>query len=70
VGLSGPFTLLEFDGALPDLLYRDSGRDMSLTSGGYPGTGEYADDFEVLLESALSATDSVELMRQAAEDMS
>jgi len=70
VGLSGPFTLLEFDGALPDLLYRDSGRDMSLTSGGYPGTGEYANDFEVLLQSALSATDSVELMRQAAEDMS
>jgi uncharacterized protein DUF5753 len=27
LGLHGAFTLREFDGAMPDLLYRDSGRD-------------------------------------------
>jgi transcriptional regulator with XRE-family HTH domain len=70
LGLSGAFTLLEFDGAMPDLLYRDSGRDISLISGSDPRIGHYADDFEILVESALSAADSIDLMRQAAEDMS
>ena len=27
-GLSGPFTLLEFDGGLPDILYLDAGREV------------------------------------------
>jgi hypothetical protein len=70
VGLSGAFTLLEFGGAMPDLLYCDSGRDTNLITGTDPRIGQYADDFEVLLESALPATESIELMRQAAEDMS
>jgi transcriptional regulator with XRE-family HTH domain len=70
-GLSGPFTLLEFDGAMPDLLYLDAGREAALITGSDPRIGQYADDFEVLLEkSALSATESVELIRQVAEDMS
>lgn len=69
-GLSGPFTLLEFDGTMPDLLYLDSGRQVSLITGSDHRIGEYADDFEVLLESALSAAESVELILQVAEDMS
>jgi transcriptional regulator with XRE-family HTH domain len=69
-GLSGPFTLLEFDGAMPDLLYIDSGREVSLITGSDPRIGEYADDFEILVESALPAADSIELIRQVAEDMS
>ena len=69
-GLSGPFTLLEFDGSLPDLLYLDAGRDVSLITGSDPRIGLYADDFEVLLETALPAAESIELIRQAAEDLS
>jgi transcriptional regulator with XRE-family HTH domain len=69
-GLSGPFTLLEFDGAMPDLLYLDAGREATLITGSDPRIGEYADDFEVLLESALSAAESIDLIRQAAEEMS
>jgi transcriptional regulator with XRE-family HTH domain len=69
-GLSGPFTLLEFDGAMPDLLYLDAGREAALITGSDPRIGQYADDFEVLLESALSASESVEFIRRVAEDMS
>ncbi len=69
-GLSGPFTLLEFDGAMPDLLYLDAGRESSLITGTDSRIGEYADDFEVLLESALPAAESIAFIRQVAEDMS
>jgi transcriptional regulator with XRE-family HTH domain len=69
-GLSGPFTLLEFDGAMPDLLYLDAGRESSLITGSDPRIGEYAVDFEVLLENSLSAAESIDLIRQAAEEMS
>lgn len=69
-GLAGPFTLLEFDGPLPDLLYLDAGRELALITGTDPRIAEYADDFEVLLESALSASDSVQFLRAAAEAMS
>lgn len=69
-GLSGPFTLLEFDGSLGDLLYLDTGRSMTLISGDDPRIPEYADDFETLLESALSASESIALIRTVAEEMS
>ena len=69
-GLSGPFTLLEFDGPMPDLLYLDAGRELALITGSDPRIGEYADDFEVLLESALSASESIDFIREAAEAMS
>ena len=69
-GLSGPFTLLEFDGSMADLLYLDAGRDMSLITGTDPRIAEYADDFEVLVENSLPADESVALIRQAAEEMS
>jgi transcriptional regulator with XRE-family HTH domain len=71
-GLSGPFTLLEFEGGMPDLLYIDVGRGTStlISGGNEPVVGEYADDFERLIEEALSATESIEFILSAAEEMS
>jgi transcriptional regulator with XRE-family HTH domain len=71
-GLSGPFTLLEFDGGLSDLLYIDAGRGefASMVQGDDPRIAEYRDDFELLLEDALSAEKSVDLIRSVAEEMS
>jgi transcriptional regulator with XRE-family HTH domain len=71
-GLSGPFTLLEFDGGLPDVLYIDAGRGafISITSGNDSRVAEYRDDFETLLEDALPADKSIGLIRSVAEDMS
>jgi transcriptional regulator with XRE-family HTH domain len=69
-GLSSTFTLLEFDGSMPDLLYSEAGREITLVTGSDPRIAEYADDFEILVESSLSATESIEFIRQAAEDMS
>ncbi|HZR53781.1 MAG TPA: helix-turn-helix transcriptional regulator [Streptosporangiaceae bacterium] len=70
-GHTGPFTLLEFDGGLPDILYLDAGRDqISMVSGDDGRIGEYADAFEKLLGSALSAGESIEFILAAAEEMS
>jgi transcriptional regulator with XRE-family HTH domain len=70
-GLYGPFTLLEFDGGLPDVLYIDAGRGefASMVVGNEP-VAEYRDDFELLLEDALTAEKSIELIRNVAEEMS
>jgi hypothetical protein len=71
-GLYGPFTLLEFDGGLPDVLYIDAGREefVSMVVGNEPQVAEYRDDFELLLEDALSADKSIALIRRVADDMS
>jgi hypothetical protein len=69
-GTSGPFTLLEFEGAMGDILYLDSGRDQALITGSDPRIAEYADDFESLLEVSLSADESIAFIREIAEDMS
>jgi hypothetical protein len=71
-GLAGPFTLLEFDGGLPDVLYIDAGRVdfASMVAGNEPQVAEYRDDFELLLEDALSAEKSIDLIRRVAEEMS
>lgn len=71
-GLYGPFTLLEFDGGLPDVLYIDAGRAefASTVTGDDPRVAEYRDDFELLLEDALPAAQSIELIRAVAEEMS
>jgi transcriptional regulator with XRE-family HTH domain len=69
-GLSGPFTLLEFEGSMPDILYLDAGRESSLITGSDSRIGEYASDFEVLLESSLPAAESVEFIRRVAEELS
>ena len=71
-GLYGPFTLLEFDGGLPDVLYIDVGRGefATMVMGNDPRVAEYQDDFELLLEDALPADKSIELIRRVAEEMS
>ena len=71
-GLYGPFNLLEFDGGLSELLYIDAGRAefASMVMGDDPRVAEYRDDFELLLEDALSADKSIELIRRVAEEMS
>ncbi len=71
VGVSGAFTLLEFEGGMPDVLYLDLGRGpFTLISGDDPVVAEYADDFEGLVEEALPAPESIEFIQRVAEDMS
>ena len=71
IGLTGPFTLLEFEGGLPDLLYLDSGKgERASFTVSEPEVAEYADQFEVLLDYALPEPESLELLRAAAEEMS
>lgn len=70
-GLSGPFTLLEFDGALPDILYLDAGRsEIVMINDSELQVADYAYDFEALVELALPADESLEFIQGAAEDMS
>jgi len=70
-GMSGPFTLFEFEGGLPDVVYTDAGRaGFMRMSGSDQQLAEYRDDFEALLEDALPADRSIELMRSAAEELS
>jgi transcriptional regulator with XRE-family HTH domain len=71
-GFSGPFTLLEFDGGLSDVLYIETGRGAfaSMVSGSDPQIAEFQDDFEALLEDALPSDKSIELIRNVAEEMS
>ena len=69
-GLSGPFTLLEFDGGLPDVLYLDTGKEAINMLTSDDRVSEYADSFESLLEVALPAGESLEFIRAAAEEIS
>jgi transcriptional regulator with XRE-family HTH domain len=66
----GSFTLLEFEGDLADVLYIDAGRGefASIVFGG-DQVIEYRDDFESLVEKALSAEESADLMRSVAAEM-
>jgi transcriptional regulator with XRE-family HTH domain len=67
---TGPFTLLEFDGGLPDLLYLDVGRGESAsTTGDDPQVSEYADTFESLVDVSLPKEESIAFIRNAAEEM-
>jgi transcriptional regulator with XRE-family HTH domain len=70
-GLSGSFTVLGFDGALPNLLYRDTGKgDVATTTDDDQQVAEYLANFEGLLKGALSEDESVAFIRTAADDMS
>lgn len=71
-GLFGPFNLLEFASGLPDVLYIDAGRGefASMVMGNEPQVFEYRDDFELMLEEALTAAKSIEFIRHVAEEMS
>ncbi|TDD80153.1 XRE family transcriptional regulator [Actinomadura darangshiensis] len=70
LGLEGPFSILEFDGDLDDILYLEgrSGASVMIT-GEDDRLPEYRDTFELLLEQTLPADESIALMRQAAEDL-
>jgi transcriptional regulator with XRE-family HTH domain len=70
-GISSAFTLLDFDGEVPELVYLDTGRgELADITGDSPQVGEYRDQFEAALESALSKESSIAFLRQAAEEMS
>jgi len=69
-GLAGPFTLLEFEGGLPDVLYLDTGKEAINMLTSDDRVSEYADSFESLLEVALPAGESLEFIRAAAEEIS
>jgi transcriptional regulator with XRE-family HTH domain len=70
-GLFDTFTLLEFDGQLPDVLYLEAAREeYYMIAENDPRAAKYAEDFEELLVGALSAERSIELMRSVAEEMS
>ncbi len=71
-GLFDSFTLLEFEGGrLPDALYLEAAREeFTMIAGNDPQAAKYAEDFEELLEDALSAQRSIELIRHVAEEMS
>jgi transcriptional regulator with XRE-family HTH domain len=70
-GLFGPFTLLHFEGGLPEVLYIDAGRgEFTISSGDDAKASEYAADFERLLEDALPLGESIKLIRSAAQAMS
>ncbi|MEV4671634.1 MULTISPECIES: helix-turn-helix domain-containing protein [Actinomadura] len=70
LGLDGPFTILEFDGDLDDVLYLEgrSGASMMI-SGEDDKITEYRDTFELLVEQALPADQSIAMIRQAADDL-
>jgi transcriptional regulator with XRE-family HTH domain len=71
VNVAGAFTLLEFDGGLPDLLYQDAGRgEVAAITGDDPEVSEYRYLFESLLDFTLSEEDSISFVRAAAEEMS
>jgi transcriptional regulator with XRE-family HTH domain len=71
LNVAGSFTLLEFNGGLPDLIYLDAGRgEVAVITGDDPEVSAYRDLFETLLEPAMSEDESIAFIRQAAEDMS
>lgn len=70
LGVYGPFVLLEFDGELSDVLHLEGRPGTAATvTGDDPQVAEYRDIFERMLELALSADQTVELIRQAADEL-
>ncbi len=69
-GLIDPFTLVEFEAGLPDILFLDANRSFVMVAGDDPQVARYAEDFEELIEDALPAEESIKLIRSVAEDMS
>ena len=69
-GQAGPFTLLEFDGGLSDLLYLDPGEgERAIMTFNDSDVAEYAVRFEKLVDFALPESESLELIRTIAEEM-
>ena len=69
-GLSGAFTLLEFEGDLPDLVQPGPGRaELAISASDSTKVSEYAGNFEALLGRALPENESIAFIRSAAEEM-
>ncbi|MEV5570853.1 helix-turn-helix transcriptional regulator [Spirillospora sp. NPDC052269] len=69
-GVYGPFVLLEFDGELSDVLHLEGRPGTAATiTGDDPQVAEYRDIFERMLEAALPADQTIELIRQVAEEL-
>lgn len=69
-GLPGPFTLLDFDAALPGILYLDPGREPIEMTAHHHRVADFTDRFERLRAAALPAAESLDLIRAAARDVS
>jgi transcriptional regulator with XRE-family HTH domain len=69
-GIIDEFTLLEFEAGLSDVLVFNANRSPVMISGDDPRIAQYAAYFEELLEDALSAEESIKLMRHVADEMS
>jgi transcriptional regulator with XRE-family HTH domain len=66
----GPFTLLEFEGGLSDILYLDAGKyAVNMIAGDDARVTEYRDGFEKLLGQALPASESIDFILAVAEEM-
>lgn len=71
VGMTGPFTLLEIEPGLPDILYIDTGmRRITMAAADDPLVAEYRDNFESLVDLALPASESIDFILGVAEEMS
>jgi transcriptional regulator with XRE-family HTH domain len=69
-GISGPFTLLEFDGGLADILYLDAGvRAISMVVGDDGRIAEAKDNFLALIDESLPEEQSIDYLRAAADQM-
>jgi hypothetical protein len=69
-GLTGPFTLLDFDGDLPGILYIDTGQGFIEMIIGTEGLiAEFADNFERLIQIALPPDQSLGFLQSVAREM-
>lgn len=71
-GLNGPFTLLEFEGGLGDVIYLEGTRSrqtQNLFTSEESMIAEHRAAFESLLDEALSAEESIALIRRTAEEL-
>jgi len=69
-GVTGPFTLLDFDADLPGVLYIDTGQGFIEMIIGTEGlVAEFADNFEKLTQAALPADQSLGMIQSAAEEL-
>ncbi len=71
-GMQGPFTLLQFEAALGDVLYLESARRGDLTIADpakSPEIAKYHEIFERLRQLSLGPEGSVELIKQVERDM-
>lgn len=69
LGLRGSFTILGYEGPLSDVLYLEGGRAPSTLITNEEQVAEYSDYFEILGGETLSPEDSIELIREAAEEL-